>query len=152
MRVLLIASLLMFSPLLIEVSTGIDLSTTASAAEKKRERRKVPPMKEKTYKAISEAQALIDPSAVQYPEGEEPAVFPPADPRKAIEMLNTQLTRRGMNGYEIAQVWNTLAFAYYTLEDLKGTKNAYEKVLQQGTISLALELSATRALFQLYLR
>ena len=145
MKYLLIASLLMFAPVLIEVSTGLSMNSSASAAE----RRKVPPMKERTYKAISEAQLLIDPESVPVAEGEErPDVK--ADPAKAVEMLKSQLERRGLNGYEVAQVWNTLAFAYYTLDDLKSTKDAYEKVLSQGTISLALELSATRALFQLY--
>lgn len=148
MKYLVIAGLLMFAPLLVEVSTGIKLNASAQAAEKK-ERRKVPPMKERTYKIISEAQLLIDPESVPVAEGEEkPDVV--ADPRKAVEMLNDALGRRGLNGYEIAQIWNTLAFAHYTLDDLVATKNAYEKVLSQGTISLALELSATRALFQLY--
>ena len=148
MKYLTIAALLMFAPLAIEVTTGVETVSTVSAAEKKK-RRKVPPMKERTYKAISEAQLLIDPDSVPVPEGEErPDVQ--ADPRKAVEMLQGQLTRRGLNPYEIAQIWNTLAFAHYTLEDLGSTKTAYEKVLEQSQISLALELSATRALFQLY--
>lgn len=148
MKYLTIAALLMFAPLAVEVTTGVETASTVSAAEKKK-RRKVPPMKERTYKAISEAQLLIDPDSVPVPEGEErPDVQ--ADPRKAVEMLQGQLTRRGLNPYEIAQIWNTLAFAHYTLEDLGSTKTAYEKVLEQSQISLALELSATRALFQLY--
>jgi len=145
MKYLVIASLLMFAPLLVEVSTGLDVKSSAAAAE----RRKVPPMKERTYKIISEAQILIDPDSIPVEEGEEkPDVV--ANPPKAVEMLREALTRRGLNGYEIAQIWNTLAFAYYTLDDLDGTKRAYEKVLEQGTISLALEMSSTRALFQLY--
>jgi len=147
MKYLVIASLLMFAPLLLEVSTGLDLKSSASAADA--ERRKVPPMKERTYKIISEAQILIDPDSIPVEEGEEkPDVV--ANPPKAVEMLKEALTRRGLNGYEVAQIWNTLAFAYYTLDDLQSTKKAYEQVLQQGTISLALEMSSTRALFQLY--
>ncbi len=148
MKHLIIASLLLIGPVLFEGTTGVNLGTVASAADKK-ERRKVPPMKERTYKAISEAQLLIDPDSVPVAEGEKKPEIQ-ADPRKAIELLNDQLGRRGLNGYEIAQIWNTLAFAYYTLEDLPNTKKAYENVLKQGTISLALELSSTRALFQLY--
>ncbi|MFT4797806.1 MAG: tetratricopeptide (TPR) repeat protein, partial [Candidatus Azotimanducaceae bacterium] len=145
MKYLVIASLLMFAPLLVEVSTGLDMKSSATAAE----RRKVPPMKERTYKIISEAQILIDPDSIPVEEGEEkPDVV--ANPPKAIEMLKEALTRRGLNGYEVAQIWNTLAFAYYTIDDLPGTKMAYEKVLAQDKISLALELSSTRALFQLY--
>jgi len=121
MKYLVIASLLMFAPLLVEVSTGLDVKSSAAAAE----RRKVPPMKERTYKIISEAQILIDPDSIPVEEGEEkPDVV--ANPPKAVEMLREALTRRGLNGYEIAQIWNTLAFAYYTLDDLDGTKRAYE--------------------------
>ncbi len=146
MKYILIASLLMLAPLVIEVTTGVNTYSTASAAA---ERRKVPPMKERTYKIISEAQLLIDPDSIPVADGEEkPQVV--ANPPKAVEMLKDALTRRGLNGYEVAQIWNTLAFAYYTLDDLNSTKKAYEEVLKQGTISLALELSATRALFQLY--
>lgn len=148
MKYLLIASLVMFAPLVMEVTTGVNFKTSAQAADKK-ERRKVPPMKERTYKIISEAQLLIDPESVPVAEGEQKPDIQP-NPRQAVEMLTESLGRRGLNGYEVAQIWNTLAFAYYTLEDLDATKRAYEKVLQQGTISLALELSATRALFQLY--
>ncbi len=147
MKYLIIASLLMFAPLIIEQTTGINAKASAAAADQ--ERRKVPPMKERTYKILSEAQLLIDPESVPVAEGEKkPDVV--ANPREAIKMLNEALGRRGLNSYEVAQIWNTLAFAHYTLEDLPATKNAYEKVLTQGTISLALELSATRALFQLY--
>jgi len=145
MKYLVIASLLMFAPLLIEVSTGLDTKSAAAAAE----RRRVPPIKERTYKIISEAQILIDPDSIPVEEGEEkPDLI--ANPAEAVEMLKEALTRRGLNGYEVAQIWNTLAFAYYTMDDMEGTKNAYEKVLQQEKISLALELSSTRALFQLY--
>lgn len=58
--------------------------------------------------------------------------------------------KKGLNSYELAQVWNTLAFAYYTIEDMPNTVKAYENILAQGTISEALELSSLRALFQLY--
>ena len=64
-------------------------------------------------------------------------------------MLKNMLTERGMNSYEIAQVWNTLAFAYYTVNDIPNTIKSYESVLKQ-TITQVLELSSLRALFQLY--
>lgn len=150
MKYLVIASLLMFAPLVIEQTTGLPMMTTAEAQEKKK-RRKIPPMKERTYKLVSEAQLLIDPESVPVPEGEEKPDIQ-ANPQQAVKILQDGLNRRGLNGYEVAQIWNTLAFAYYTLEDIPGTKRAYEKVLAQGesNLSLALELSATRALFQLY--
>ena len=59
------------------------------------------------------------------------------------------MERRGVNSYELAQIWNTLAFAYYTLDDLPNTLMAYERVLNEE-ITEALELSTLRSLFQLY--
>ena len=110
--------------------------------------RRVPAMRERTYKELSKAQALIDPKSVQVEKGKKPPDIK-ADPQKAISLLKEMLHRRGLNSYEVAQVWNTLAFAYYTINDTKDTINAYENVLKQ-TITEALELSSLRALFQLY--
>ena len=117
-------------------------------AEEHRETRKVPAMRERTYKLLSEAQLLIDPKSVQTEEGKK-APEVKADPRAAVDMLKKMLDRRGMNSYEVAQVWNTLAFAYYTLDDVPDTIKSYENVLKE-TITEALELSSLRALFQLY--
>ena len=120
----------------------------AQAEEGKKETRKVPAMRERTYKTLSEAQVLIDPDSVQVEEGQEkPNIV--ADPRKAITILNDLRERRGVNSYELAQIWNTLAFAYYTLDDIPNTLSAYEEVLKQE-ITEALEMSTLRSLFQLY--
>lgn len=117
-------------------------------AEKKKKPRKVPPLTEKVYKAIAEAQVLIDPEAVPLEEGQErPDVV--ANPQQAVLDLMETLKRRKINSYEKAQVWNTLAFAYYTLDDTPNTLKAYENVLKEE-ITEALEQSALRALFQLY--
>lgn len=119
----------------------------AQAADE-RETRRVPAMRERTYKVLSEAQLLIDPESIVVEEGQEkPQVQP--NPQAAIKMLNDLLNSRGMNSYEIAQAWNTLAFAYYTIDDVPNTIKAYENILNE-TITLALELSSLRALFQLY--
>mgnify|MGYP000846683772 FL=1 len=119
-------------------------SGTVYAAEKKKKPRKVPPLTEKIYKAIAQAQLLIDPDSIPLEEGQErPDVV--ADPRQAVSDLLEVLNRRKINSYEKAQVWNTLAFAYYTLEDTPNTMKAYENVLKQELISEALELSSLRA-------
>ncbi|HIG43575.1 MAG: hypothetical protein ABGY96_20090 [bacterium] len=152
MRYLIIASLLLTAPLVIEQMTGIPFGSSIFAADKKPEKRRVPPLKERIYKTISEAQLLIDPDAVPVPEGEEkPDVV--ANPQEAIRMMLKVLERpKRLNAYEIAQLWNTLAYAYYTLEDIPNTLRAYEKVLAQPQmqISLGMELSASNALFRLY--
>ncbi|MBV1876069.1 MAG: hypothetical protein KUG79_00370 [Pseudomonadales bacterium] len=151
MRYLIIASFIWLAPVILD-TTELSFGGRVMAAETKPEKRRVPPLKESTYKVLGEATALIDPESIDYPEDEPKPVLPPADPRAAIKILNKQLERRGINPYEIAQVWNTLAFAYYTLEDIPNTIRSYEKVLTQPQekISVALELSTLRALFQLH--
>ncbi len=112
------------------------------------ERRNVPPLTERVYKAIAEAQLLIDPESVPVEEGQERPDIEP-NPTQAIQDLQKVLNRRGINSYEKAQVWSTLAFAYYTLDNMGMTIQSYENVLKE-TITEALELTALRALFQLY--
>ncbi len=126
----------------------ISLGDTVSAQEKKKTR-KVPAMRERTYKKLAEAQIMIDPESAPREEGEPPPE-PTGTPRDAIELLHKLRESRGLNSYELAQIWNTLAFAYYTIEDMPNTIRSYEEILKQGTITEALEMSALRALFQLY--
>ncbi len=150
---LAVLSFLWVLPLLVstlsqELNQEISLGGSAFAEEKKKTR-KVPAMREQTYKRLAEAQVMIDPESAPREEG-EPAPDPGGTPRDAVGLLLKLLERRGLNSYEAAQIWNTLAFAYYTLEDVPNTVKAYEKVLEQGTITEALEQSVIRALFQLY--
>ncbi len=126
----------------------ISIGETVSAQEKKKTR-KVPAMRERTYKKLAEAQIMIDPESAPREEGEPPPE-PTGTPRDAIELLHKLRESRGLNSYELAQIWNTLAFAYYTLEDMPNTIRSYEEILKQGTITEALEMSSLRALFQLY--
>jgi len=140
MRNFTVAIALLMSPLIL-TSMGVDIATdTAFAAEQKarpnskQKTRKVPAMREKTYKTLSEAQVLIEENV----------------PAEAIPILNKLKARRGLNRYEVAQIWNTLAYAYYTQEDIPNTINAYKQVLAQEEITEALELSSLRSLFQLY--
>jgi len=136
-------------PLIVgQVFPSIDSGSDAAAAERKKTR-KVPAMREVTYRRLAEAQAMIDPDSAPREEG-EPAPIPKGTPKDAVGVLLKLKDRRGLNSYELAQVWNTLAFAYYTIDDVPNTINAYENVLLQGTITEALEQSVVRALFQLF--
>ena len=95
------------------------LSSSSYAAEKeKKKTRRVPALRESTYKKISEANVMIDPESVPREEGEPPPE-PTGTPADAIQMLMSYKERRGLNSYEKAQIWNTLAFAYYTMGDMK---------------------------------
>ena len=144
-------SLVWALPLLVgSYDSRLSLGQSAQAAQaSKKKTRKVPAMREKTYKKLAEAQVMIDPESAPREEGEPPPE-PTGTPQDAVRLLMKLRESRGLNSYELAQIWNTLAFAYYTLEDLPNTIKAYENILKQGTITEALELSSLRALFQLY--
>ncbi len=146
---LTLLALLWSLPLLIgQLDMPVSLGETVTAQEKKKTR-KVPAMRERTYKKLAEAQIMIDPESAPREEGEPPPE-PTGTPQDAVAMLHKLRESRGLNSYELAQIWNTLAFAYYTLEDIPNTIRSYEQILEQGTITEALEISSLRALFQLY--
>ena len=131
------------------VSGGSAFAADAPAKKaKKKKTRRVATMGERTYKKLAEAQAMIDPESMPREEGEPPPE-PTGTPQDAIELL-MKLAETRLNSNELAQIWNTLAFAYYTLGDIPNTIRSYERILQQGAIPEALELSSLRALFQLY--
>ncbi len=148
-KLALVVCVLWMMPLIVgQVFPSIDSGSDAAAAERKKTR-KVPAMREVTYRRLAEAQAMIDPDSAPREEG-EPVPIPKGTPKDAVVVLLKLKDRRGLNSYELAQVWNTLAFAYYTIDDVPNTINAYENVLRQGTITEALEQSVVRALFQLF--
>lgn len=148
-KLALVVCILWMMPLMVgQVFPSIDSGSDAAAAERKKTR-KVPAMREVTYRRLAEAQVMIDPDSAPREEG-EPAPIPKGTPQDAVVILLKLKDRRGLNSYELAQVWNTLAFAYYTIDDVPNTIKAYENVLRQGTITEALEQSVVRALFQLF--
>lgn len=148
-KLMLLAVIWAFPFVIGQLPVGVSFGDAVQAAQAKKKTRKVPAMRERTYKKLAEAQVMVDPESAPREEG-EPAPIPKGTPRDAIRMLQELMGSRGLNSYEKAQIWNTLAFAYYTLDDMPSTINAYEQILRQGTISEALELSSLRALFQLY--
>ncbi len=149
-KLIALACLLWLTPLIVSnMTANISLGGMATAAEEKKKTRRVPAMREATYKRLAEAQIMIDPESTPREEG-EPAPEPKGTPHDAIVLLLKLKDRRGLNSYELAQVWNTLAFAYYTVEDVPNTIRSYENVLLQGAITEALEQTALRSLFQLY--
>ncbi len=149
LRSLLLASLLWSMPAMVASIIGPQLMGGSVEAAEKKKTRRVPTIREITYKRLSEAQLMIDPEGMPVAEGEK-RPEPKGTPQDAIEMLLRLKDRRGLNSYEKAQVWNTLAFAYYTIGDTPGTINAYEQVLVQGVITESLEQSCLQALYQLY--
>ncbi len=101
----------------------------------------VPAMRERTYRKLVKAQRLIDPERHQSKKKAKPQV--------AIQML-IDLKDEELNSLEIAQKWNSLAYAYSKLGDTDATINAYHQVLNQSPTPLALQLTSLRALYGLY--
>ncbi len=97
-------------------------------------KRDVPALSESVYDVLANAQRLVE-------SGNSP---------EAITLLVALRDAGGLNDYERAQVWNTLAYAHYRQGDTPGTIAAYEQVLvYRHSITEALERAALRALFQL---
>ena len=148
-KLMLLAVIWAFPMVIGQLPVGVSFGDAVQAAEERKKTRKVPAMREKTYKKLAEAQLMVDPDSIPREEG-EPIPEPKGTPQDAIVILLDLLGAKGLNSYEKAQIWNTLAFAYYTVDDMPKTVNAYEQILKQGTITEALELASLRALFQLY--
>ena len=148
-KLMLLAVIWAFPVVVGQLPVGVSFGDAVQAAQERKKTRKVPAMREKTYKKLAEAQLMVDPESIPREEG-EPAPVPKGTPQDAVLMLLDLMGSKGLNSYEKAQIWNTLAFAYYTLDDMPKTVNAYEQILNQGVISEALELGSLRALFQLY--
>ena len=148
-KLMLLAVIWAFPVVVGQLPVGVSFGDAVQAAQERKKTRKVPAMREKTYKKLAEAQLMVDPDSIPREEG-EPAPVPKGTPQDAVLMLLDLMGSKGLNSYEKAQIWNTLAFAYYTLDDMPKTVNAYEQILRQGVISEALELGSLRALFQLY--
>jgi tetratricopeptide (TPR) repeat protein len=117
---------------------GIGARALAAEAEKSElptKTRRVPTMTERSYKKLSEAQAALDAK----------------DTNTALSILNEMLSMKGLNGNELGQVHNMLAFVYFTKEDYPKTIREYEQVLAQGEdIPEGLEVGTLYSLAQLY--
>jgi len=96
--------------------------------------RKTPAMREKVYKRLSEAQELVE----------------AGDVSGAINVLDDVKGMRDLNSYEVAQMWNFYGFIYYSAERYKESIKAYETVLQQTDIPVAMETNTLYTIAQLY--
>ncbi|MDA8627308.1 tetratricopeptide repeat protein [Pseudomonadales bacterium] len=133
------------------MSFGFASIDEVMAEDDKKKTRRVPAISQSLYKQMSEAQVMIDPDSIPREEG-EPAPEPKGTPQDGIQMLLDMTKKRKLNSNELSQLWNLLAFGYYTLEDVPNTIYSYEQVLAAGKVGLiteALEKNSLRALFQL---
>tara|TARA_R110001599_G_scaffold353459_1_gene592715 strand:+ start:426576 stop:427916 length:1341 start_codon:yes stop_codon:yes gene_type:complete len=116
------------------------LSAALAAEEKKpdtRETRRTPALRNKVYEKLAAAQEAAEAK----------------DLNGAASILDEMIAAGGkneLNSYELANVYNLYAFIYYSKEDYAKALKAYEEVVAQPDIPLAMEINTKYTIAQLY--
>lgn len=121
------------------VSASSDGAAYAQSQEQKKEKKKTrrtPAMRERTYKKLSEAQALADENKHA----------------KALELLNAmKADTSSLNEYEVAMVWNFIGFVYSSQGKYKQALPAFTKILSLPNIPEALEQQTLFSVAQMHM-
>jgi len=124
----------------LQSDVGITPLSSAVAEEKKkdtRETRRTPALRNKVYEKLAEAQAAAEEK----------------DLAKASKILDGMIAsggKKALNSYELANVYNLYAFIYYSREDYANALKAYENVVAQPDIPIAMEVNTKFTIAQLY--
>jgi tetratricopeptide (TPR) repeat protein len=125
----------------LQSDVGVTPLSSAIAAEKKpkdtRETRRTPALRNKVYEKLAEAQEAAEDK----------------DLAKASKILDSMIAsggKRALNSYELANVYNLYAFIYYSQEDYAKALKAYENVVAQPDIPIAMEVNTKFTIAQLY--
>ncbi len=126
----------------LQADLGLPSFSAAVAQEdgtrtKPRETRRTPALRNKVYEKLAEAQALAEAK----------------DMNGAAKVLDGMIAsggKKALNSYELANVYNLYAFIYYTREDYAKALQAYENVVAQPDIPLAMEVNTKFTIAQLY--
>lgn len=105
--------------------------------QKEQETRRTPALRNKVYEKLAEAQAAAEEK----------------DLNLAAKILDDMLAGRRdneLNSYELANVYNLYAFVHYSREDYGRALGAYENVVSQPDIPLAMEINTRYTIAQLY--
>lgn len=122
----------LLATLLLALLLGASAAVHAQAGGERKTRVTVA-MSQPVYKALTEAQALVDKK--QY--------------GAALKVLET-LRGKKLTPYEAAQAWNYTAYTHYLQEQYPQAIKAYEQVLAQGELPEAIVTSTLKTLSQLY--
>ncbi|MEM6302232.1 MAG: hypothetical protein AAF749_10875 [Pseudomonadota bacterium] len=117
-------------------SFNLAIAQQESGAEE-RETRRTPALRNKVYEKLAEAQAAAEAK----------------DLNTAASVLDKMLAGRRdneLNSYELANVYNLYAFIHYSREDFVSALQAYENVVKQPDIPLAMEINTRYTIAQLY--
>lgn len=110
MHIVLLIALLITAPAFAEDEP------TKSAQVDLVEERETPPLRNKIYKVIAKAQNEISRNKLD----------------KAEKRLRKLIDKNDLNGYEIGNVYNTLAFIQYKKDDYQSALELYELVIEQS--------------------
>ena len=119
---------------------GFQPMSAAIAQDKKpdtRETRRTPALRNNVYEKLAKAQEAAEAK----------------DLNGAAKILDDMISSGGksaLNSYELANVYNLYAFIYYSKEDYAKALKAYEEVVAQPDIPLAMEINTKYTIAQLY--
>jgi tetratricopeptide (TPR) repeat protein len=126
----------------VQSDLGVTPFSAAMAAEEKKknteETRRTPALRNNIYEKLAEAQELVEAKDLN-------GAAKVLDAMIAASRESTKL-----NSYELANVYNLYAFIYYSREDYVKARGAYEKVVAQPDIPLAMEINTRYTIAQLY--
>jgi len=136
----LVAVQVVFTQLQTEFGLQAGYAAHAQAGDQQkqqRETRRTPALRNNVYEKLAKAQAAVEAKNM----GE------------AKEILDDMISAGGknsLNSYELANVYNLYAFIYYSQENYDGAVKAYEEVLAQPDIPIAMEVNTKYTIAQLY--
>ncbi|MEP5568201.1 MAG: CDC27 family protein [Halioglobus sp.] len=124
----------------LQYDAGFTPLSSAVAQEKPkdtRETRRTPALRNKVYEKLAEAQAAAEAKDL-------------AGAQKVLDGMIAAGGKKALNSYELANVYNLYAFIYYSREDYPNALKAYENVVSQPDIPLAMEINTRYTIAQLY--
>jgi tetratricopeptide (TPR) repeat protein len=129
---------------LTQVQSELGLSPYSSAiaqdeqaAKPQQETRRTPALRNKVYERLAEAQAAAEAKDM-------------ATAQKVLDSMIASGGKNELNSYELANVYNLYAFIHYSREDYPAALKAYENVVKQPDIPLAMEINTKYTIAQLY--
>jgi len=129
---------------LTQVQSELGLSPYASSVAQEeesvkpqQETRRTPALRNKVYERLAEAQAAAEAKDM-------------ATAQKVLDSMIASGGKNELNSYELANVYNLYAFIHYSREDYPKALQAYENVVKQPDIPLAMEINTKYTIAQLY--
>jgi tetratricopeptide (TPR) repeat protein len=124
------------APGTVSAALGMASARAQSEQQEERETRKTPALRNAVYEKLAEAQEAAEAKDLATAE------------QVLQDMINDR--RNELNSYELANVYNLYAFIHYSREDYAKALEAYENVVRQPDIPLAMEINTRYTVAQLH--